>query len=102
MTTVAVARAADTLTLARLALAVMVAIAIATDRLLLGSVFLVFGWMTDTVDGRLVRRAPGITRLGSWDAPIDSMLGLGRRWLHPCRLVDPGPRPGRSAALCSQ
>ena len=77
MTTVAVARAADTLTLARLALAVLLALVVATDRLLLGAVILVSGWITDTMDGILARRAPGMTRLGPWDATIDGMVGLG-------------------------
>ena len=77
MVTVAVARAADTLTLARLALAVLLALVIAGDRLLLGAVILVSGWTTDTMDGILARRAPGMTRLGPWDATIDGMVGAG-------------------------
>ena len=77
MVTVAVARAADTLTLARLALAVLLALVIAGDRLLLGAVILVCGWTTDTMDGILARRAPGMTRLGPWDATIDGMVGAG-------------------------
>ena len=77
MATVAVARAADTLTLARLALAVLIALVIAVDRLLLGAVILVCGWTTDTMDGVLARRAPGMTNLGPWDATIDGMVGVG-------------------------
>ena len=50
---------------------------IAGDRLLLGAVILVCGWTTDTMDGILARRAPGMTRLGPWDATIDGMVGAG-------------------------
>ena len=77
MAAVAVARVADTLTLARLLLAVLIAVVLAADRLLLGAVLLVFGWTTDTADGFFARKAPGMTRLGQWDAAIDGMVGVG-------------------------
>lgn len=77
MATLAVARAADALTLLRLGIAVSLVFVLATGRLELGAVMLVFGWTTDTFDGVLARRAPGMTRLGPWDATIDAMVGLG-------------------------
>ena len=77
MVTVAVARVADTLTLARLLLAVLIAVALAADRLLLGALMLVCGWTSDTADGFFARKAPGMTRLGQWDATIDGMVGVG-------------------------
>ena len=77
MATLAVARAADTLTLVRLAVAVSLIFVLAASRLGLAAVMLVFGWATDTFDGILARRAPGMTRLGTWDATIDAMVGLG-------------------------
>lgn len=77
MVTVAVARVADTLTLARLLLAVMIAMALAADRLLLAAVMLVCGWATDTADGFFARKAPGMTKLGPWDATVDGVVGMG-------------------------
>ena len=76
-TAVVVGRTADTLTLARLVLAVLIALVVAADQLLLGAVMLVCGWTTDTLDGVLARRAPGMTRLGDWDATVDAMVGVG-------------------------
>ena len=67
MATVAVARATDTLTparAARAARAVMIALAMASDQMLLGAVLLVSGWITDSMNGILARRAAGMTRLG--------------------------------------
>lgn len=77
MATLAVARAADTLTLLRLAIAVSMVFVLTAGRLGLAAVILVFGWTTDTFDGILARRAPGMTRLGTWDATVDGMVGLG-------------------------
>lgn len=77
MLTVEVARVADTLTLTRLLLAVLLALVLAADRLLLGALILVCGWTTDTADGFFARKAPGMTRLGRWDATIDGMVGVG-------------------------
>lgn len=77
MATVAVARVADTLTLARLLLAVLITVALAADRLLLGAVMLVCGWATDTADGFFARKAPGLTKLGPWDATVDGIVGMG-------------------------
>ena len=77
MATLAVARTADTLTLVRLATAVSLIFVLAAGRLGLAAVMLVFGWTTDTFDGILARRAPGMTRLGTWDATVDAMVGLG-------------------------
>ena len=77
MTTVAVARVADTLTLARLLLAGLIAVVLAADRLLLGAVILVCGWTTDTADGFFARKAPGMTKLGPWDATVDGIVGMG-------------------------
>ena len=77
MATLAVARAADTLTLVRLGIAVSLVFVLAAGRLGPAAVMLVVGWTTDTFDGILARRAPGMTRLGPWDATIDAMVGLG-------------------------
>lgn len=77
MATLAVARAADTLTLVRLGIAVAMVFVLAAGQLGLAAVMLVVGWTTDTFDGILARRAPGMTRLGTWDATIDAMVGLG-------------------------
>lgn len=77
MATVAVARVADTLTSARLLLAVLIALVLAADRLLLGAVLLVCGWTADTADGFFARKTPGMTRLGQWDATIDGLVGVG-------------------------
>lgn len=77
MATTVVARTADTLTLARVPLAVLLAFATSTGRWLPGAAILVCGWITDTLDGILARRAPGTTRLGPWDPIVDGMLGLG-------------------------
>lgn len=77
MATLAVARAADTLTLVRLPIAVSLVFVLAAGRPALAAVMLVFGWVTDTFDGILARRAPGMTRLGAWDATMDAIVGLG-------------------------
>ncbi len=77
MATTVVARTADTLTLARVPLAVLLALATSTGRWVPAAVILVCGWITDTLDGILARRVPGTTRLGPWDAIVDGILGLG-------------------------
>ena len=77
MATLAVARAADTLTLLRLGIAVALVFVLAAGQLGPAAVMLVVGWTTDTFDGILARRAPVKTRLGDWDATIDAMVGLG-------------------------
>lgn len=77
MATLAVARAADTLTLVRLAIAAALVFVLAAGWLGPAAVMLVLGWTTDTFDGILARRAPGMTRLGGWDATVDALVGLG-------------------------
>ena len=77
MATVVVARAADTLTAVRVPLAVVLAFALAAERLMSGTVILICAWITDTLDGILARRAPGMTRLGPWDAFADGAVSVG-------------------------
>lgn len=77
MSTIAVGRTADSLTLARIPLAVMISVVIAANRLFAGAVLLVCAWITDTLDGILARRAPGKTRLGPWDSTADGMISMG-------------------------
>ncbi|MDE0231930.1 MAG: CDP-alcohol phosphatidyltransferase family protein [bacterium] len=77
MATTAVARTADQLTVARLPLAALLVVAIASARLVLAAGILILCWITDTLDGILARRAPGMTRFGAWDPIFDGMMGLG-------------------------
>lgn len=77
MATVVVARAADTLTAVRVPLAVLLALVLAAERLMSGVVILICAWITDTLDGILARRAPGMTRLGLWDAYADGAVAVG-------------------------
>lgn len=77
MATVVVARAADTLTAVRVPLAVLLAVVLAAERLVSGVVILICAWITDTLDGTLARRAPGLTRLGPWDAYADGAVSVG-------------------------
>lgn len=77
MATLVVARAADTMTAVRVPLAVLLAIVLAAERLMSGTVILILAWITDTLDGILARRAPGMTRLGPWDAFADGVVSVG-------------------------
>ena len=77
MPTTTVARTADQLTIARLPLSALLVVLIASARLGLAAGILILCWITDTLDGILARRAPGMTRLGAWDPVFDGMMGLG-------------------------
>ena len=77
MATVVVARAADTLTAVRVPLGMALALVLAAERLMSGAVILICAWLTDTLDGILARRAPGMTRLGPWDALADGAVSVG-------------------------
>lgn len=77
MATTAVARTADQLTFSRLPLAVLLVVVIASARPVLAAGILILCWITDTLDGILARRAPGMTRLGAWDPIFDGIMALG-------------------------
>ena len=77
MATIAVARTADHLTLVRLPLSALLVVVIGSARLLQAAAILIFCWITDSLDGILARRAPGMTRLGAWDPIFDGMTGVG-------------------------
>ena len=77
MATTAVARTADQLTMSRLPLAGLLVIVIASARLALAAGILILCWITDTLDGILARRVPGMTKLGAWDPIFDGMMAMG-------------------------
>jgi len=77
MATTAVARTADRLTMARLPLSALLVVVIASARLALAAGIVILCWITDTLDGFLARRAPGMTTLGAWDPVFDGMMALG-------------------------
>jgi phosphatidylglycerophosphate synthase len=68
---------ADALTAGRAALALPLAMAAATDAWVMVAVVLSVAWVSDFADGRLARRAIGVTRLGRWDLPADTTVGAG-------------------------
>lgn len=71
------ARTADSLTLARLGCALLLALAVATDRLPLAAWLLAAAWISDALDGRVARAAPQPTRLGDLDLAVDTAVGAG-------------------------
>ena len=77
MATTAVARTADHLTLSRIPLAAILVVVISSGRLAPAAGILILCWITDTLDGILARRAPGMTRLGAWDPFVDGVVALG-------------------------
>ena len=77
MATTAVARTADQLTFSRLPLSALLVVMIASARLVPAAGILILCWVTDTLDGVLARRAPGMTRLGPWDPIFDGVIALG-------------------------
>lgn len=77
MATTTVARTADQLTFSRLPLSALLVVVIASARLVLAAGILILCWITDTLDGILARRAPGMTRFGAWDPVFDGLMALG-------------------------
>jgi hypothetical protein len=67
---------ADVLTASRVVLALVIGIAVATDRLSVAILVLMIAWLTDTLDGMIARSATGETRLGDWDFRVDVSLGF--------------------------
>jgi hypothetical protein len=67
---------ADTLTASRILLAMLVALAIASDSLPRATVVLTIAWLTDLLDGRFARATEEPTRLGDWDFRVDVGLGI--------------------------
>jgi hypothetical protein len=67
---------ADVLTAGRVLLAMLLAVAIATDSMPSAIVILIIAWLTDLFDGRLARSASAPTRLGDWDFRVDVALGV--------------------------
>jgi hypothetical protein len=68
--------AADILTASRVALALLLILAVANGSLTVGAVMLVLAWLTDLFDGRLARAASKGTRLGEWDLRVDTTVGV--------------------------
>jgi len=67
---------ADVLTASRVVLALVIGIAVATDRLSVAILVLMIAWLTDTLDGMIARASSGDTRLGDWDFRVDVSLGI--------------------------
>jgi phosphatidylglycerophosphate synthase len=67
---------ADVLTASRVVLALVIGIAVATDRLSVAILVLMIAWLTDTLDGMIARASSGTTRLGDWDFRVDVSLGI--------------------------
>jgi hypothetical protein len=67
---------ADVLTASRVVLALVIGIAVATDRLGVAILVLMIAWLTDTLDGMIARASSGNTRLGDWDFRVDVSLGI--------------------------
>jgi hypothetical protein len=71
------ARTADVLTAARAALAVLLAWLVGSGHLDAAALVLAAAWASDALDGRLAQAAGGGTRLGEWDLPADTLVGVG-------------------------
>lgn len=69
------ARVADGLTAVRLLAAVVLVPAVWTARWTSVAVLLSLAWLSDFLDGRTARRAPGETRLGGLDVTADTAVG---------------------------
>ncbi len=70
------ARLADVLTASRVVLALVIGIAVATDRLSTAILVLMLAWLTDSLDGMLARASKEETHLGDWDFRVDVSLGV--------------------------
>jgi phosphatidylserine synthase len=68
---------ADGLTASRALLGVALAFLVARGRFEPAAVALSVAWVTDFLDGRVARAASGSTRLGEWDMPADTAVGVG-------------------------
>ncbi len=77
------AQIADALTVSRVLLAVVLAVAVASGSFPTAAVIVVVAWLTDLLDGRIARATNTDTRLGDWDFRIDVslaaaiLIGLG-------------------------
>jgi phosphatidylglycerophosphate synthase len=74
---VGLARAADVLTAARVVLAVLLVWLVGAGHLDTAALVLAAAWASDALDGRLAQAAGGGTRLGEWDLPADTLVGVG-------------------------
>jgi cardiolipin synthase (CMP-forming) len=70
-------RLADLLTLARLAAAPALAVALAADRLTIAAALLAGAWLTDALDGQAARASGRPTLLGRHDLVVDTAVGAG-------------------------
>lgn len=68
---------ADALTAARLAMAVILVPLLSGRQLGVAGLVLGTAWITDFLDGRFARAADSPTRLGAWDLPVDTSVGIG-------------------------
>ena len=73
----ALGRAADLLTLARLAVAPTLMATLAAGRLAAAAALLAGAWLTDALDGPAARAAELQTRLGRFDLVVDTAVGAG-------------------------
>jgi phosphatidylglycerophosphate synthase len=73
----ALSRAADVLTLARLAIAPVLAAALAAEQLGTAAALLAVAWLTDAFDGQAARASALPTRLGGADLVVDTTVGAG-------------------------
>jgi phosphatidylglycerophosphate synthase len=71
------ARTADLLTAGRAVLAVLLAWLVGGGHLEAAALVLAAAWASDALDGRLAQVAGGGTRLGEWDLPADTLVGVG-------------------------
>lgn len=71
------ARIADALTASRLVIAVLLVPLLAGGRLETAGLALGLAWVTDFLDGRFARATRSPTRLGAWDLPVDTSVGIG-------------------------
>lgn len=67
---------ADALTAARAALAGALVWFVGSGRLTAAAVALAAAWATDALDGAFAGVANGATRLGPWDLPVDTLVGV--------------------------
>ena len=73
----ALARTADVLTLARLAIAPVLVAALAAEQRGTAAALLAAAWLTDALDGRAARASDVPTRLGGADLLVDTAVGAG-------------------------
>jgi hypothetical protein len=71
------ARTADVLTAARAVLAVLLAWLVGGEQFGMAALVLGAAWASDALDGRFAHAAGGGTRLGEWDLPADTLVGVG-------------------------